>query len=165
MYSGFADSWRISDLLLFFQQSSKRICKISAADQEYRDCGRPFSPGIRIWNICILHISGMVFANIRDVWIVPCVGLEQGKAYFVSDNFWPMILGQTGWPGLVCFGIVVIFLFLRVQKLYETRKGLYLSGLIVMAYLLIASVAESAFVHPTAIPLAVWLGKVLNEGN
>lgn len=67
--------------------------------------------------------------------------------------------------GFVCFGAAVIFLFLRVQKLYEIRKGLYLSGLIVLAYLLIASVAESAFVHPMAIPLAVWLGILLNEGN
>lgn len=32
MYSGFTDRWRISDLLLLFQQSSKRICKISADD-------------------------------------------------------------------------------------------------------------------------------------
>src|SRR5699024_9712799 len=40
--------------------------------------------------------------GLSHVW-----GLEQGKAYFVSNNFWPMILGQTGWPGLVCFGAAV----------------------------------------------------------
>lgn len=111
------------------------------------------------------YISAEWYSPIYETYGLSHVwGLEQGKAYFVSDNFWPMILGQTGWPGLVCFGAAVIFLFLRVQKLYEIRKGLYLSGLIVLAYLLIASVAESAFAHPTAIPLAVWLG-ILLKGN
>ena len=61
------------------------------------------------------------------------------------------------------FPLCVIFLFLRVQKLYEIRKGLYLSGLIILAYLLIVSVAESAFAHPMAISLAVWLGILMKE--
>ena len=78
-----------------------------------------------------------------------------------------MILGQTGWIGLFAYSLAVIFLFLRMQKLYKIRKEFYLSGLIALGYLLIASVAESAFVNPTAIPFAVWIGVLLKaeEGN
>lgn len=110
------------------------------------------------------YISSEWYSPIYEMYGLSHVwGLEQGKAYFVSDNFWPMILGQTGWLGLICFGLAVILLFLRIQKLYEVRKGLYLSGLIILAYLLIASVAESAFAHPVAIPFAVWLGILMKE--
>lgn len=109
-------------------------------------------------------ISGKVYSPLYQMYEMEHIwGLEEGKTYFVSDTFWPMILGQTGWLGLICFAAAVILLFLRIQKLYEIQKGLYLSGIIIIAYLLIESVAGSAFVHPTAVPLAIWLGILLKE--
>ena len=95
--------------------------------------------------------------GLSEVW-----GLWEGSASFVSDNYWPMILGQTGWLGFLCMGFAVLFLFLRIQKLYA-YKGIYFSGLIIITYLMIASMAESAFVHPTAIPFAVCLGVFLEK--
>ena len=39
----------------------------------------------------------------------------------------------------------------------------YASAISVLSYLLIASTAESAFVHPVAIPIALWLGVIMNK--
>ena len=114
------------------------------------------------------YISGEVYSPLYERYHISKIwGLERGEANYVSDNFWPMILGQTGWIGLFAYSLAVIFLFLRMQKLYKIRKEFYLSGLIALGYLLIASVAESAFVNPTAIPFAVWIGVLLKaeEGN
>ena len=92
-----------------------------------------------------------------------CGGLREGAAYFVSDTFWPMILGQSGWIGLVFLLLGIGGLFFRIQTLYSVNTAFYLSALFILLYLLVSSAAESAFVHPTAIPLALWLGILLRR--
>ena len=110
------------------------------------------------------YISGEVYSPLYEQYELSRIwGLEKGAADFVSDNFWPMILGQTGWLGLFAFGLAVIFLFLQIQRLYEVRTTFYMSGLVALGFLLISSMAESAFVNPMAIPFAVWLGILLKE--
>lgn len=85
-------------------------------------------------------------------------GLSAGFGAFISDSFWPMILGQFGWLGLICYGAALLALFMRVQAMRRVSRPFYVSGLSILAYLLITSMAEAAFVHPLAIPLAMWLG-------
>lgn len=92
-------------------------------------------------------------------------GLIKGAADFVSDSFWPMILGQTGWIGCLAMVGALLCMFDRIQKLRNIQTSHYVAGLCVFSYLMIASMAESAFVHPTAIPLAVWLGVLFRKSN
>lgn len=90
-------------------------------------------------------------------------GLREGATYFVSDSFWPMILGETGWIGLLLTIIIVVRLLKRVQRLKTINIALYTSSLCIIGYLLIISMAESAFANPIAMPLAVWIGYALNR--
>lgn len=85
-------------------------------------------------------------------------GLRPDGGAFISDSFWPMILGQFGWLGLICYCAALLALFMRIQKMREYSKAIYTSGLSILVHLLITSTGESAFVHPLAIPLAIWLG-------
>lgn len=85
-------------------------------------------------------------------------GLSSQFSIFISDSFWPMILGQFGWLGLICYCAALLALFMRIQKMREYSKAIYTSGLSILVHLLITSTGESAFVHPLAIPLAIWLG-------
>ena len=91
--------------------------------------------------------------GISDVW-----GLKPEWPGFVSDTFWPMIIGQTGFLGLLVYVYIIFVLFREIQQLFVLNKKVYLSALSVMVYLLVSSVAESAFVNPLAVPLAWVLG-------
>ena len=91
-------------------------------------------------------------------------GLSQQMSEYISDSFWSMMLGQFGWIGTLLFCAAILALFIQIQALRKFNRGFYASGLSILAYLLISSVAESAFVNPMAIPLAVYLG-MLFEGT
>lgn len=86
-------------------------------------------------------------------------GLEEGKTFFISDNFWPMILGQFGYIGLMAYGICVLYVFKKIQEQYKTEnKYIYIAKIICLLYLLISSTSESAFVNPISLPLGIILG-------
>ena len=104
-----------------------------------------YSPVYRIYGISTVH------------------GLIEGATYFTSDSFWPMILGETGVVGLVSIVIVLGNMLKRLQKTKSMDLALYASGLVCMSYMLIISMAESAFVNPIAIPLAIVLGMIFGK--
>lgn len=85
-------------------------------------------------------------------------GLEKG-GNFLSDSFWPMILGQFGVLGCILYVLLIVCIFRKIQNAYrKNEKNKYLAKLGILLYLLIASTSESAFVNSYAIPLAVLLG-------
>lgn len=106
-----------------------------------------YSPVYRIYGISNVH------------------GLIEGATYFTSDSFWPMILGETGIVGLVSIVIVIIRMIKRLQLIKSLDLALYASGLVCISYLLVISMAESAFVNPVTIPLAIVLGLVYGKGE
>lgn len=86
-------------------------------------------------------------------------GLQPDSPDFASDSFWPMIFGQFGVLGTVCYIYCVITIFKDIQKNFsKSNINIYLGKLICLVYLMISSTAESAFVHPMAIPLALIIG-------
>lgn len=85
-------------------------------------------------------------------------GLRLGDASFASDNFWPMIIGQTGIIGFIMVALTLMKLFQKIQLLRKVDIDLYVSALILYVYLLIISMAESAYVHPISIPMGLWFG-------
>ncbi len=84
-------------------------------------------------------------------------GLSPDYPDFVSDTFWPMILGQCGFFGLLALIGVLILLTKKILSL-KAEKSAFASALLLMVYLLISSTSESAFANPMAVPLAFWLG-------
>ena len=84
---------------------------------------------------------------------------------FFDDQFWPIIFGQTGVIGTICYIYILGFLFKKIQKLYRINIDSYLSGLFVFIYLLISSIAEPAFNNSVAIPLAMAIVMALKKGK
>lgn len=110
------------------------------------------------------YLSGSLYSPLYEKYGISGVwGLREGEPFFVSDTYWPMILGQTGWIGLIFMLLAIWMLFCRIQRLYFLEADLYLSGLFVLLYLLVSSAAESAFVHPSAMPLALWIGILMRR--
>ena len=67
-------------------------------------------------------------------------GLQPDKASFVSDTFWPMILGQFGIIGLFCYIIAISIIYKRIQNEFNINCIIfYLSQIICLVYLIISS--------------------------
>lgn len=112
------------------------------------------------------NLSTIFYSPLYSMYGIANVnGLRNGEAYFASDSFWPMILGETGIVGLIVFAIIVFRLFKRIQNLKKKNIACYTASMCVLAYLLIMSMAESAFVNPVSIPLAIWLGFMEKEAE
>lgn len=89
-------------------------------------------------------------------------GISPDYHDFVSDTFWPMIMGQCGFFGFFAYVGVVILLFRKVMKLKYNKSG-FAAAIFPLLYLLISSSSESAFANPMAVPMAFWIGFLLAE--
>jgi hypothetical protein len=89
-------------------------------------------------------------------------GLSPDSPAFVSDTYWPMILGQTGFFGFAGF-LVALTVFVKKILNMKDSLGAYAAGLLILAQLLISSTSESALANPLAVPMAMLLGLLLAE--
>lgn len=86
------------------------------------------------------------YYDLSSVW-----GLSREYSAFISDSYWPTVLGQSGWLGLlvICGELVLLY---RATTLMAKVK---LPVLLCAAYLLIMSTSESAFFNPSAVYLSI----------
>ncbi|GEM_PF-625550 len=78
----------------------------------------------------------------------------------LSDTFWPIVIAQSGWIGLLLF--IPVILLLCNSSIKRLRKDPYSfwASFSVLVYSLICSTSESAFFHPSIMPLFIILGIV-----
>ena len=89
-------------------------------------------------------------------------GLSPGYPAFMSDTYWPMILGQTGYFGFAGFLLALTVFVKKILKMKDFPAS-FASGLLILAQLLISSTSESALANPLAVPMAFWLGLLMAE--
>lgn len=94
--------------------------------------------------------------GLNNVW-----GLYEGKTYYASDTFWPIIIGQTGFIGTVAFLIALVLIVRRVFSVRKENIYAYAASVFIFAYLMISSTSETAFHNSVSIPLALMLGYAL----
>lgn len=92
-------------------------------------------------------------------------GGSREENFALSDSFWPIIIAQFGWMGLLLFAYFLVGLARKIFELYSINRYLFWAGISAIAYEIIASTAESAFFHPVAIPLFCVLGLIINSGE
>lgn len=85
-----------------------------------------------------------------------------GSESFISDTFWPMILGQTGYLGIIAYIIILLVLFSSINKKWKINKDYYMSSMVLLCALIIDSTSSSAFVGSYAVLYAIWLGVMMN---
>lgn len=90
-------------------------------------------------------------------------GMREGQTYFLTDSFWPMIIGQFGYLGTFLYLICIVAIFKEIQRSSKLGKYIYISKIIAFTYLIISSTAEAAFVNPISIPLALVIGLNFDE--
>lgn len=101
-----------------------------------------------------VHYSPLyLMYGIDGVW-----GLGKEWPGLVSDVFWPMIIAQNGYIGLLIYIFIIYCLFRLIMQCSKHDKKLFMAGIGALSYLLISSIAESAFVNPLALPLSFIIG-------
>ena len=122
-------------------------------------------------------MSGVYYSPVYSLYGIGSVwGLTKEWPQFVSDVFWPMVIAQSGFIGLFLYIFIVYCLFKVIIQCSKVDKRLFLAGIGALSYLLISSIAESAFVNPLALPLSYVIGLcicvykqsergIINEGH
>ncbi len=110
------------------------------------------------------YISGAAYSplyhmyNLSSIW-----GLTKNNSFFISDTFWPMILGQFGYIGLLLFTLLILQFFLLIKKLRKIDSNILLFCLIPFIYLLVSSTSESSFVNYYSVNLFMIIGMAVNQ--
>ena len=109
------------------------------------------------------HISGEFYSNIYYKYRISQIyGLTKYYHPTINDSFWPMILGQFGYIGMVCMGLVVFDIFIQLFKSRTNNKYYFLGGIGLILYLLISSTSESSFVNYYSVSYFVAIGLFTN---
>lgn len=77
---------------------------------------------------------------------------------FLTDTFWPIVIAQCGWIGLIAFCTVIEMMMKSVFNVLKQDRWIFCSSCSIMLYLLIATSGESAFFHPVCIPMFMLIG-------
>lgn len=81
---------------------------------------------------------------------------------FFDDQFWPIIIGQTGFIGLASYVSYLVILLKRVRLMASTNKNAYFASMFLFLYLLIGTMSDPGFNNTIAVPLALMLGLAFN---
>lgn len=79
---------------------------------------------------------------------------------FLNDVMWPIILGQGGILGLLCYIIILSMLLMmcmKIQKENRDQAGMW-APLFGFFYLMISSLGEPTFVNLVSMPIALLMG-------
>jgi hypothetical protein len=85
--------------------------------------------------------------GISSVW-----GLSQEYSNFIADTYWPGIIGETGYIGLIAILLLLFFLFLNVLKL-KTDNFIKIGLLGFLVYIIAISIGDSIFMSPRGFTL------------
>ncbi|MCD8363042.1 MAG: hypothetical protein LUC98_08800 [Lachnospiraceae bacterium] len=96
--------------------------------------------------------------HINHIW-----GISETYHSFISDSFWPYLMGETGILGTVFYCAALIAIFWRLSRLRLVNAFAYGSALVCFIYLLISSTGESAFTNTFGVYFGLWIGVMLSE--
>ena len=82
---------------------------------------------------------------------------------FLSDTYWPSILGETGIIGLFVMIIFLYKLFKYYRGLYFENINKYAAAVLAFSYMLLTTFEESGFMQPALICLAFIMSYLLKK--
>lgn len=107
------------------------------------------------------YMSGVNYSPLYSLYNIDNVyGMTKDNYNAICDQYWPMIIGQTGMIGLLAI-IFIFIMLLRKIKVHEiVTKNQLIAGVGCIIYIVVCSTAESAICNPVCMPLAIILGLV-----
>ncbi len=99
--------------------------------------------------------------GIDKVW-----GITADNPAFIADQFWPMVLGQFGYFGLLTYMLIMvafIFLFLKLLRHNSQHKPYAMVvALLALFLLIIDSTSDAIFTQDRAVSIFIMLGLLVN---
>lgn len=82
----------------------------------------------------------------HDYLIDKVYGLSENKTSFITDNYWPMIIAQFGFIGL----LIILGVFYNIYKYIQKRVNMKnkISIYYILIYIIISSTAAQLLAHP-----------------
>jgi len=124
----------------------------------------PFGSGLASF---ASHFSAKYYSSIYYQYNLSHLqGLSEDMPSFISDSFFPQLLGQFGFAGLMLFISGFLLIMKKSYKYYLTNKkgGNYLYLIYcILAFLVIESVADSTFVQNRGMFIMILLGIALQK--
>ncbi|MCC8076495.1 MAG: hypothetical protein LIO95_11270 [Clostridiales bacterium] len=96
--------------------------------------------------------------HINHVW-----GISEAYHSFISDSFWPYLMGETGILGTVFYCAALVAIFWQLSRLRLVNAYAYAAALVCFIYLIISSTGESAFTNTFGVYFGLWIGVMLSE--
>ena len=85
-------------------------------------------------------------------------GISEQYSSFISDSFWPMIMGQFGIIGLISFIMILYLIFKKYVLVTRTNFHCIIASITAFFYLLVSSSSESAYVNSLSVIFAIIIG-------
>lgn len=121
----------------------------------------PFGGGFAsfgTWSSGVYYSPLYYLYSMSDIW-----GLSPNMYSFVADTFWPAVLGEFGLFG-ICFMLIALYISYKVLFVdVQLERNKIIALRFIYAYLLISSMAESAFFNPLSIDLIIIFGLLNNQ--
>ncbi|PNQ74779.1 hypothetical protein C1T31_01165 [Hanstruepera neustonica] len=117
------------------------------------------------------YYSGAYYSWVYDLYGISNVyGIKRSYWNFVADQYWPMVLGQFGYFGLISMFFIVynyLMLFLNNVKsnIANTSYFTHLSLILGLLLLLIDSTSDSIFSQQRAVVMFAYFALVMNTVN
>ena len=67
--------------------------------------------------------------------------------------------------GTISYIILLSYVIKKILRVKNSNKYSYMVGIFLFAYLLVASIAESAFNNSIAVPMAMLIGIIIKQNN
>ena len=114
------------------------------------------------------YVSEFRYSPVYDEYgLSTTYGLSREAPYYIQDTYWPHILGEAGWVGVVCFAAMIFLLWRHAMRIWYRSPDAWVRALAFGAAMaLVEVVVESAaapvfegtlFAYITAVPIAAAL--------
>ncbi len=156
-----------NQLIMYFDANSAHSGWSRAIMMNYSyKIGNDFFPLGTGFGTYASHFSGKYYSWVYQVYGIDHVyGISKQYWEFISDQFWPMILGQFGYFGLIAFiGVIYNYfiLFLKQMKNYYDQSNYKYIPLLGLLLLLIDSSSDAIFTQNRAVALFMVFGLFTN---
>lgn len=109
-------------------------------------------------------ISGRNYSPIYYKYNIDKIyGLSKTFYHFICDTFWPMIIGQFGYFGLILFCLIIYEFIKLIWSNKNIDQNYFLAAFLLIFYLIITSTSESSFANYYAVHFFFLIGIITNS--
>ena len=89
--------------------------------------------------------------------------LGEHTRMYLTDVFWPILLGENGILGTMIYCGLILVLFFRIQRVFYYNKTKYFLLIYMLVFMMMTTFSEAGFMQPMVMVYAFVMGALLEE--